>query len=306
MKNGTGQIIRLVILLALILTSCTGCRQSPLLKRIVYVPQAEQINLNDNDRPPNHDKRNTAAAQEKNEQNANDKADSDQQAIGRTDTQPGTTRQGNGDSEYGAGDKSGEGALGQIVSDEGEPVEVPESVANVTTVSQDTGSPHWKSSRTDRSKYTGAMENGLFNGQGTYSWADGDKYTGQWEDDLFKGQGTYYWANGDKYEGEWQDDMFQGHGIYTWASGSSYEGEWKDGVKEGQGTYSWANGDKYTGTWKAGVKDGQGTYTWADGSIYTGAWKYGVREGQGTYHGAGGTIYEGWWSNDKFTARQGD
>jgi len=305
LKNGTGQIIRLVILLALILTSCTGCRQSPLLKRIVYVPQADQINLNDNDRPPKHDKQNTAAAQEKNKQNANDKANPNQE-IGRTDTQPGPIQQGNGDSEYGAGDKSGEGALGQIVSDEGEPVEVPESVANVTTVSQDTGSPHWKSSRTDRSKYTGAMGNGLFNGQGTYSWADGDKYTGQWEDDLFKGQGTYSWTNGDKYEGEWQDDMFQGHGIYTWASGSSYEGEWKDGVKEGQGTYSWANGDKYTGTWKAGVKDGQGTYTWADGSIYTGAWKYGVREGQGTYHGADGTIYEGWWSNDKFTARQSD
>lgn len=305
MRNCTIRMMRLVILLVLILVSCTGCRHSPLLERIVHSHHAEQINLdNDNDTKPEENK--AAAAQENNKQDMidNKEINTAKQGVGQANAQQDTIEAGNGDTEYGGGTEFSEGAVGQAVSDQGEHVEVPESVANVTTVGQDTKSPHWKSSTiSDRSKYSGQWKDGRFEGQGTYSWADGDKYTGEWEDDLFEGQGTYTWANGDKYAGEWQDDMFKGQGTYTWASGSAYTGEWKDGVKEGQGTYTWANGDKYVGEWKAGVKDGQGTYSWADGSVYTGQWKYGVREGQGTYQGADGTIYDGMWSNDKLAAK---
>ncbi|MEN6326298.1 MAG: hypothetical protein ABFD18_08840 [Syntrophomonas sp.] len=303
MKNYATRIMHLVILLVLIIVFCTGCRHSPLLERVVYVHHAEQINLDKRTKLKNSEKMNSAA-QEKNVQDAMDnKINTDQQGAGQANAQPDTTQEGNGDTEYG-GTESGDGALGQAVTDHGEHVEVPESVANVTTVMQDTKKPQSKSSWVlDRSKYIGDKKNGMFDGQGTYSWDDGDNYTGKWQEDFIEGQGTYTWANGDEYEGEWKDNQFTGQGTYTWPSGSTYTGEWKDGVKEGRGTYTWANGDKYVGEWKDGVKDGQGTYTWADGSIYTGEWKYGVREGRGTYKGADGTTYIGMWSDDKFTAR---
>lgn len=303
MSNYTRRIIVLVILLVSISVWCTGCRHSPLLERIVYKQHVKQINLDNSTQPKEADKENiTAVPKEINEQNTMRKETStEKQGLGQADAQQDTIEQGAGDIEYSGGAKSGDGAMGQVVSDQGKQMEVPESVANVTTVCQDTKSPHWKRSRiSNRSRYAGEWNDGMFDGLGTYNWVDGDTYAGEWEDDLFAGQGTYTWANGDQYTGEWKDDMFNGQGTYTWASGSSYAGEWKDGVKEGQGTYTWANGDKYVGEWKAGVKDGQGTYTWADDSVYTGEWKYGVREGRGTYKGADGTTYAGPWSNDKF------
>ncbi|HBR01702.1 MAG TPA: hypothetical protein DD738_03745 [Ruminiclostridium sp.] len=305
LRNYAGQITGLIILLVFILVLGTGCRPSPLLVKIVYLAHAEPINVQNETNPDEEpDEENEVAVTPKqDEQDAADHqaANSEEQGLDQADAQQDTIQEGAGDIAYGAGEEASGGALVEVISDHGEHIDVPESVANITTVCEATQSPQWKSSRIgDRSKYAGDWKDGMFEGKGTYSWSDGDEYTGQWKDDLIEGKGTYIWADGGMYEGEWRYDMFSGQGIYTWASGSKYAGEWKEGVKEGQGTYTWANKDEYVGEWKAGVKDGQGTYTWADGSIYTGAWKYGVREGQGTYKGADGTIYEGLWSNDKF------
>lgn len=301
MRNYAEKIMGIIVLLVFILVFGTGCRPSPLLVRIVYLAQPEQINSQNETNPP--EKNEVAAAPAKNEQEVpnHPATNTEKQGLGQADAQPDTTQEGTGNIENGAGEKVPGGTLGQVISDHGEHIDVPKSVANITTIGEATQSPHWKSSRiVDRSQYAGDWKDGVFEGKGTYSWSDGDKYTGQWKNDLIEGKGTYVWADGDKYEGDWKYDMFSGQGIYTWASGSKYAGEWKEGVKEGQGTYTWANKDEYVGEWKAGVKDGQGTYTWADGSVYTGEWKYGVREGQGTYKGADGTVYEGLWSNDKF------
>lgn len=303
MKKRTRRIMHLVILLVLVLVLCTGCRQSPLLERIVYQYHAKQIHVH-KDTEPKTRQNTVAPAQRQNQNDYNKDTNTDKQGTGQADTLQDTIQAGTGDSEYGTNGESGDGALGQAVTDHGDQVEVPKSMANVTTVMQDTKNPQSKLSWVNnRSGYTGGKKNGLFDGQGTYSWSDGDNYTGNWKEDFIEGQGTYTWPNGDKYVGTWKDNQFNGQGTYTWHSGSSYTGEWKDGVKEGQGTYTWANGDKYVGGWKAGVKDGQGTYTWADGSVYTGQWKYGVREGQGTYKGTNGTVYEGQWSNDKFVGK---
>lgn len=308
MRICTRRIIRLVILLVLALVSCAGCRQSPLLEKIIYKNQAKQINLANDTKPKNNVEENKApVAQQTNEQIKKDnkntgKANTDQQGVGQADAQQGKIQQGTGDTGNGTGDESSDVAVSQVVGPDG--VQVPKSVANVTTVMESPQNPHVKSSWTsDRSKYDGKTKNGMFDDpHGTYSWADGDKYTGGWIADFMEGPGICIWANGDEYEGGWKDNQFNGQGTYTWASGSSYTGEFKDGVREGQGTYTWANGDKYVGGWKSGVKFGQGTYTWADGSIYTGEWNS-DREGRGTYKGADGTIYEGPWKRDEFVAK---
>ena len=40
--------------------------------------------------------------------------------------------------------------------------------------------------------YVGEWKNGAFNGQGTYTFANGNKYVGEFKDGKSNGQGTYY------------------------------------------------------------------------------------------------------------------
>ena len=46
-------------------------------------------------------------------------------------------------------------------------------------------------------KYSGCVEKGLRNGQGTYTWATGESYQGNWENDVMSGKGKFTFANGD-------------------------------------------------------------------------------------------------------------
>jgi len=68
-------------------------------------------------------------------------------------------------------------------------------------------------------KYVGERKNGLLNGQGTYTWANGNKYIGEWKDDKMNGQGSFTWKSGTKYVGEWKDDLRNGKGTLTFADG---------------------------------------------------------------------------------------
>ncbi len=294
MKKNMGRNLFLIFLTLLLASFLSGCRKSPLLEKTVYIsipPRAEEI------KPPEQKK------EDEKDENMDAEIDSDAVLI-QTTAEPEPVI-GSGDAEWGADLTGGESNPPVIPTGSAAVVVVPDSKYMVTTVSEATQNPHWKSSIDYESQgYTGEKENGFFSGQGTYVWDDGEKYEGEWQFGFFDGQGVYTWADGDRYEGEWQTEGFSGQGTYTWASGSYYSGDWKDGVKEGFGTYFWANGDTYVGEWKAGVKEGPGTYTWADGSVYEGQWKYGIKEGQGVYRGADGTVFDGIWANDKFTGSQ--
>jgi hypothetical protein len=48
------------------------------------------------------------------------------------------------------------------------------------------------------------------NGYGTYIINDGDKYVGEWKDGLRNGQGTYTDADGTIDKGLWENDEFLG------------------------------------------------------------------------------------------------
>jgi hypothetical protein len=56
--------------------------------------------------------------------------------------------------------------------------------------------------------YDGEFRNGMFNGQGTYSYPDGEKYVGKWKDGKRNDQGTYTTADGRVLEGIWADNKF--------------------------------------------------------------------------------------------------
>jgi hypothetical protein len=88
----------------------------------------------------------------------------------------------------------------------------------------------------------GQYKDDLFNGQGTYTWADGRKYVGQFSNDKRNGQATIIFPNGDKYVGQYKDDLFNGQGTYTWADGRKYVGQWSNDKKNGLGTFTLANG----------------------------------------------------------------
>ena len=57
----------------------------------------------------------------------------------------------------------------------------------------------------DESKYLGERENGVPQGQGTYTWSDGEKYEGEWKDGQAHGQGIHTSLEGYKYDGEWTE-----------------------------------------------------------------------------------------------------
>ena len=114
--------------------------------------------------------------------------------------------------------------------------------------------------------YTGEVQNGKSNGQGTYIFKEyGSKHVGEFKDNRPNGKVTSTYLNGDIYVGEQKDGLYHGKGTFTWASGNKYVGGWKDGKKHGQGTSTFPNGAKFTGNFIENQPNGIGTYVSLEG-----------------------------------------
>ena len=99
------------------------------------------------------------------------------------------------------------------------------------------------------------IEGDCENGQGAYTYGlgewEGDKYVGEYKDGYFNGQGTYTYANGDKYVGEWKNDKKNGQGTWTDTNGNKFVGEFNGGKRNGKGTLTRADGAIFPcGLWK--------------------------------------------------------
>jgi uncharacterized caspase-like protein len=165
-------------------------------------------------------------------------------------------------------------------------------------------------------RYDGEFNEGLKEGEGTYTWENGDKYAGHFTTDRPDGSGKYTFSNGDSYEGEVKagiivgrgtfrkqnGDVFEGSfvdgkptgiGIYRFASGDRYEGEMAAGNLQGKGRYFSSNGDRVEATFVDGKAQGKGVYYFANKDRYEGDIQAGALTGQGVYFYASGLKYEG-------------
>ncbi|HHS95156.1 MAG TPA: peptidase C14 caspase catalytic subunit p20, partial [Phaeodactylibacter sp.] len=80
----------------------------------------------------------------------------------------------------------------------------------------------------------GCIKGDCINGEGTYIYQDGvAKYTGQFKNGLANGQGVCTYANGERYEGEWKDGSFYGYGTLHLLDGTKATGYWKEGTYVG-------------------------------------------------------------------------
>ncbi len=113
-------------------------------------------------------------------------------------------------------------------------------------------SENWKTTRTSDEDpvYVGEVQDGLPNGQGTWTTPSGEKYVGEFKDGNYNGQGTSTFPNGEKYVGEWKDGLPNGQGTWTLPDGKKYVGEFKDGKRNGQGTGTFPDGRVWSGLWK--------------------------------------------------------
>lgn len=126
------------------------------------------------------------------------------------------------------------------------------------TADAKTGCRVWNSSPEpgDSVSWTGDCRNGLAQGQGTLQWfihgKPASRFEGNYRDGLIDGTGVYTFANGARYEGEYRDDLRHGRGVLIEPDGAKYDGQWGLGLPNGQGTLTEANGTVASGIWTRG------------------------------------------------------
>jgi hypothetical protein len=126
----------------------------------------------------------------------------------------------------------------------------------------------------------GEFRAGRLNGKGKSSF-NGMTYEGTWRDGVYDGQGTFTWPNGNRYSGGFKDGEFSGRGVLTSSDGSRYEGDWKHSAREGHGINIYADSTLYEGEWRNDKPNGRGKAVvgstrrvfegnWVDGCFHQG------------------------------------
>ena len=151
-------------------------------------------------------------------------------------------------------------------------------------------------------EYKGRFLNGLLDGSGFYTLADGSTYDGEFSKGNFSGYGKYISSTGDQYEGEFSDGFYSGKGEYKNEEGERYVGQFENGKYHGAGQYYSADGWMYNGEFLSGTYNGHGVYK-KDDISYVGDFVDGVLSGNGRYTDYAGSVYEGevkdWFANGR-------
>ena len=71
---------------------------------------------------------------------------------------------------------------------------------------------------------------------------------GRQVDGLREGAGAMTYANGRKYDGAWVKGKMEGHGVETWPDGDVYDGAFVGNKREGQGKMTYSDGEVHDGT----------------------------------------------------------
>ena len=153
----------------------------------------------------------------------------------------------------------------------------------------------------DGSKYKGGFKDGLRSGYGEYSQADGTVFKGAFRRHYLNGAGEGNYENGDKYVGNFIDGRFHGRGVYTHADGRQFEGEYVEGTANGYGVFTFPDGIRYEGNYSNDLPNGKGAMFFTDGITYNGNFKDGDWDGEGVLTDADGTeLARGTWVDGVF------
>ncbi|MCY4129390.1 MAG: hypothetical protein OXG15_09155 [Gammaproteobacteria bacterium] len=172
---------------------------------------------------------------------------------------------------------------------------------NVDVIAQDAE----VESKSTEDVYEGPLVNGLREGFGKLTYADGSVYEGEFANNLPSGNDEILsFADGRRYQGTFIEGQMQGYGTLEWPNGDVYVGTFNANAITGTGTFFWQNGNvSYTGTIEDGKRHGLGVMIWPDGRRYTGAFRQNERHGFGIYDNADGSSYRGFFESNQ---RHGD
>lgn len=155
--------------------------------------------------------------------------------------------------------------------------------------------------RRDGKQFKGVWVNdSLYNGFGTASYANGDTFTGEWnEGKPYTGEGIVPYSIG-IYEGKFLKGEKHGEGKFTLKDGTIYQGAFLNDKRSGKGEFT-TKDIHYIGNWLDGKMNGKGIIVFlADGSSYDGNFENDKRQGYGKHiYKSEGSTYEGEWGNDK-------
>lgn len=157
--------------------------------------------------------------------------------------------------------------------------------------------------------YSGAMKDGVPNGQGIFIDLQGVKYIGQFSNGINTGDwtsGTIQWPDNTVYTGALQKGNLKGAGKLTTPTGIKFIGQFNgNNIRDWTaGTIQWPDGKTYSGALKAMKAQGQGQIDWPEGAEYKrylGDFSVGMMEGQGSLLFADGHSYTGSFSANQAT-----
>ncbi len=85
--------------------------------------------------------------------------------------------------------------------------------------------------------YEGEVVNGMRDGGGQFTFADGSFYAGQWKGNKPCGLGLFHYLDGKYDAGIYQDGFLSGYGRAQYSNGNTYEGYFRAGDMNGLGLY---------------------------------------------------------------------
>jgi len=85
--------------------------------------------------------------------------------------------------------------------------------------------------------YQGDIMNGMRDGNGTFTFADGSFYTGMWKSNKPSGIGLFHYTDGKYDVGVYLDGFLNSYGRAQYSNGDIYEGYFKKGDMCGMGLY---------------------------------------------------------------------
>ena len=125
-----------------------------------------------------------------------------------------------------------------------------ESVDSIVAETQSSKNGYFEESYDDGSSYKGDFKDGLYHGQGTFTWANGDKFEGEFKEGV-RVKGTYTWPEKRtgymyKYIGGFnRTGEFEGNGTAYYVGGEIKSGIWSKGeLREQRVSNSWSNSDQ--------------------------------------------------------------